>query len=265
MGHGFPIRRVRLLLPPLPATAAAVGTGAKPILEPSLPLPLVLQLLLLLLHAEGLLPRHGPRAPARPPPSSPPPQLTPPGSPRRRPGALGRRGRGDVSGGRRGVGRRGCKRRHVRAVRAAPGCTGRRAGDARGRPEPTPSRALPSGSRGRGRGGGKPVSSPPGAPGSCHSPGGGRARGRGHAPPRGRPGRMAPGRGAEAAPAVPRTGLRRHRTRRGGGRRGRFTGVSHVRARVRRGKRAGRGLRQRGQRAQSCGWRRCCGNRGDRM
>lgn len=33
MGHGFPIRGVGLLLPPLPAPAAAVGTGAKPILK----------------------------------------------------------------------------------------------------------------------------------------------------------------------------------------------------------------------------------------
>lgn len=45
----------------------------------SLPLPFVLQLLLLLLHAEGLLPRHGPdQSPGPPFAELQPPQLTPP-------------------------------------------------------------------------------------------------------------------------------------------------------------------------------------------
>lgn len=34
MGHRFPVRGIGLLLPPLPAPAAAVGTGAQPILKP---------------------------------------------------------------------------------------------------------------------------------------------------------------------------------------------------------------------------------------
>lgn len=67
MGHRLPVRGVSLLLPPLPAPAAAVGTGAQPILKSSLPFALVLQLLLLLLHAEGLLPRHGPDQSPGPP------------------------------------------------------------------------------------------------------------------------------------------------------------------------------------------------------
>ncbi|XP_036016713.1 proline-rich protein 3 isoform X2 [Mus musculus] len=50
------------------------------------------------------------------------------------------------------------------------------------------------------------VSPPPGAPGSCHSPGGGRATGRGHAPPRGRLERMAPGGRAGTALAARWTG-----------------------------------------------------------
>lgn len=57
-----------------------------------------------------------------------------------------------AAGGRRGAGRPGCKR-HVR-VRGGGGsgmrCAERRAGGTRGRPGPSPSRALPSGSRGRG-------------------------------------------------------------------------------------------------------------------
>lgn len=68
-----------------------------------------------------------------------------------------------AAGGRRGAGRPGCQR-HVRAG----GCSGsgmrgaeRRAGGARGRPGPTPSRALPSGSRGRGD---EYHPRPPGAP-----------------------------------------------------------------------------------------------------
>lgn len=57
-----------------------------------------------------------------------------------------------AAGGRRGAGRPGCNR-HVRARGGGgSGMRGaeRQAGGARGRPGPSPSRALPSGSRGRG-------------------------------------------------------------------------------------------------------------------
>lgn len=105
-----------------------------------------------------------------------------------------------ASGGERGAGRRGCKRRHVR-VRGSGmhgAASGRRAWEAR-------ADSVTGATKWQSREGGR-VSPPPGAPGSCHSPGGGRATGRGHAPPRGRLERMAPGGRAGTALAARWTG-----------------------------------------------------------
>lgn len=164
-----------------------------------------------------------------------------------------------ASGGERGAGRRGCKRRHVR-VRGSGmhgAASGRRAWEAR-------ADSVTGATKWQSREGGR-VSPPPGAPGSCHSPGGGRATGRGHAPPRGRLERMAPGGRAGTALAArwtgcpvdwpAATGLGKEIAEEAGSLATRASAGEEE-------KRAGQGLLERGQRARSCGCSCCHGNWG---